>query len=200
VTIRDLSPLRAGRRLFCGLEHVAFPAVGPGQSRAAVRSRGLALTALREGMRHAPGGWRYFRRVEHWFPCAANNAVLGATAGHPFLRDLLLRMARMPKANALRRYALGTHLLQRALGEYSGSDLKVFPPSVFYPLGPRISRHWFAPCRNPDPLAVVSSDTRVVHWYASLHTRFAGVTPEFVRQNADRQLLSRLISEFQLTG
>ncbi len=200
LTIRDLSALRAGRRLFCGLEHVAFPAPRPGQSAAAVRSRGLWLTAMREGMRHAPGGWRYFRRVEHWFPRAANNAVLGATARHPFVSELLSRMARMPRENALRRYALGTHLLQRALLDYTADDLGVFPPSVFYPLGPRISRHWFARCKNPDPHAVVSNETCVVHWYASLHSHSERVTPEYVRRNAEHQLLSRLISEFQLTA
>ncbi|HVJ19637.1 MAG TPA: glycosyltransferase [Polyangiaceae bacterium] len=198
VTIRDLSSLRAGRRFFCGLEHVAFPAPQPGQSAAALRSRGMALTAMREGMRHAPGGWRYFRKVEHLFPRAANNAVLGATPGHPFLNELLERMARMPRQSALRRYALGTHLLQRALAQYDADDLAVFGPSVFYPLGPRISRHWFARCRHPDLQGVVSGDTRVVHWYASLHTEFERINPQFLRENADTQLFARLVREFQL--
>jgi hypothetical protein len=200
VTIRDLGALRRSAQAFCGLEHVAFPAPLPGQSAVRLRSRGLLLTAMREGLFHAPAGWRQFRKVEHLFPRAANNAVLGASAHHPLLRDLLGRMARMPRRDALRRYALGTHLLQHALREYEGTDLSVLEPTLFYPLGPRISRHWFTPCRRPEPRQVLSDETRVVHWYASLHHPFAGVTRDFLRENTERQLFAKLVSEFELLG
>jgi hypothetical protein len=191
VTIRDLSELRRGRRLFCGLEHVAFPAGGS-------QLRGLLLSSLREGLRRAPNGWRHFRRLEHLFPRAANNAVLGATPGHPLLRELLRRMATMPSPLARRRYALGTHLLQRVLADSPAEQGCLCDPSVFYPLGPRISLHWFSPCHRPDVHAVISPETRVVHWYASLHTRFHEVTPERLRQSAGQQLFARLVSEFDL--
>jgi hypothetical protein len=198
VTIRELRPLLDAHGFFCGLEHVAFPAPLEAQSAAVLRSRGLALSALREGLRHLPSGWRHFRGVEPLFPRAANNAVLGASAGHPLLRELLQRMANMPRESALRRYALGTHLLQRALREHREDDVATLEPSVFYPLGPRVSRHWFARCRRPDVHAVVSRETRVVHWYASLHERFDRVTEASVLRNRESQLFSRLVCEFGL--
>jgi hypothetical protein len=202
VTVRSLEPLRRGAQVFCGLEHVAYPAFVEGQSRVAVQARGLGLSLLRSGLRRTPEGWRHFRRVQHLFPRAANNAVLGAAPGHPFLLGLLERMASLPSSTALRRYALGTHLLQRALRERAARDVVVHEPSAFYPLGPVISGHWFTPGEPEDLRDLLGSETRVVHWYASLRTRRQQqrMTPEFVQRQGSRQLLSRLIRELELHG
>src|SRR5690606_7408928 len=134
-----------------------------------------ARLGARQLCANLPGGWKFFRAIEGLYPAAPNNAILGAEAGHPFLETCFRLMAELPEAERVKRFRLGTHLLQRAVAAYdvdahgegahnvtasarattrttSGAasppprrDLRVFPPPHFYPLGPEISAHWFKP-------------------------------------------------------
>jgi hypothetical protein len=194
VTVRSLAPLCARAGVFCGAERIAFP----GKIVSPVRPFSYALGVLRSGLRGVlslvPRGYAAFRRVERFYPLAVNNAVLGASPGHPFLADLVTRMLALPRQRALRRYALGTHLLQAAVADYRGEDLEVLGPSAFYPLGPEISRHWFRSTSRAVLSEVLSEETRVVHWYASLRTREEQrkLDRTRVRELAERQLFSAL--------
>jgi hypothetical protein len=169
VTLRELAPLRA-RGAFCGLEHVVWP-VG---NRPRLHPS-LALGGLRELVRLTcallPQGERAFERVTGWYYTAANNAVLGFPAGHPFLLRTLGLVDALSERERARRYRLGTHLLQQAL-EAWGAELDVaqLSPAHFYPLGPQISRQYFRPRRDARQAAarIAGDGTYVVHWYASV--------------------------------
>ncbi len=193
VTVRPVAPLLADAAVFCGLERLSFPddpwrRLHPGRLAAA-----WTRTAVRDLLRRVPDGWRGFRRIEGWYPTAPNNAVLGARAGHPFVGELLERMVRLPERRKLVRFALGTHLLEHAVAEYRGDDLRVLPPEVFYPLGPEISEHWFR--RSSAGLdELLPAATRVVHWYASVRTRrvVPRLSPAWVADHAGQEPFSTL--------
>ncbi|HEU4409375.1 MAG TPA: glycosyltransferase [Polyangiaceae bacterium] len=198
VTVASLTPLREEASFFCGEERLVFPGELK-RSRSPLRwGAALGRTALRDLCRRAPEGWRHFRRIEHLYPRAANNAVLGAEPGHPLLLELLARMAATPRERQTVRFALGTHLLQAVLADAGRTDaargLRVHGPPVFYPLGPEISEHWFRFTPRPRPLEALLPDTRVVHWYASVRTEkvVGSIDPAYVRENAGRQLFSAL--------
>ncbi|HLT38568.1 MAG TPA: glycosyltransferase [Enhygromyxa sp.] len=195
VTVRSLEPLRRAHGAFCGEEHLVWPAALRRASGLGVRATALARSGVRDLHRRLPGGWRSFRRLEHLYPTAANNAVLGAVPGHPFVQRLIDGMLAVPEHRRLVRFALGTHLLQDTLARGREDDLAVLPPRAFYPLGPEISEHWFRIRRELPPLEqVIGADTLVVHWYASVRTRtiVPRIDAAYVREQADRQLFSAL--------
>ena len=200
ITLRELDPLRATCGVFCGTEHICWPGTVKYGRSVTAKGRALALGALRELFRFAPGGWRHFHRVEGLYTPAVNNAVLACAPGHPFITGMLEHMLAMPEEHQLRRFALGTHLLQRRVVEYRGEDLVVHPPPVFYPLGPVISLHYFRHTRDAPRLLdqLLDAETRVIHWYASVHTKrlVPRFDPAYVRAHADRQLLSALALPF----
>jgi hypothetical protein len=170
LTVRDLTPLFA-LDAFCGLEHVVWPlerryAISP------YRIVGGPLRGLvRDACAQLPAGELVFAKLARLYPLAANNAVLGFTARHPFLLGMLERLGDVEAAERRRRYRLGTHLLQQCLAE-SGARHAVheLAPRWFYPLGPELSRQYF---RRRHLLAaalarIITDDTHVVHWYGSL--------------------------------
>lgn len=170
VTLRDLSPLY-GLGAFCGLEHVIWPL----EKRYGFHPYRLIGGPLKGLLRNAcasvPGGERLFGRVAKLYSTAANNAVLGFSAGHPFLRETLQRVAELSVEERARRYRLGTHLMQEMLAQ-RGAALGVtqLPPSYFYPLGPEISRQYFKARSDAAAAAaaIIKPETHVVHWYASV--------------------------------
>ncbi len=194
VTVRSLAPLCERAGVFCGVERIAFP----GEIVNARRPFSYALGIVRSGVRgvlaRTPHGYSAFRAIERFYPLSVNNAVLGARSGHPFVTGLVARMLSLPQERALRRFALGTHLLQAALRDYGADDLEVLGPAAFYPLGPEISQHWFRLSSRAELSQVLSDETRVVHWYASLRTRAQQreLTRERARELAPRQLFSAL--------
>jgi hypothetical protein len=197
LTLRPFEDLLARGGAFCGVERLVFPAALSGSSAPGRFALALARHLVRDGLRRLPGGWRWFRRIERFYPVAVNNAVFGAAAGSAFVTELLARMLAIPRRRRAVRYELGTTLLQRAVAEYRGQELVVHPPRVFYPLGPEISEHWF---KRSDPGAlsqVLSPETRVVHWYASVRTaRFTrAANPSYVRAHAGKQLFSALAAQ-----
>ena len=197
VTVRPLAPLLEHAGAFCGVERLAFPR-DPHRPHTVRRFVGAwARTSVRDVLRRVPEGWKWFRRLETYYPTAPNNAVIGCRPGNALLANLLTRMVALPASRRRVRYALGTHLLEEAVADYRGTDLIVHPPDVFYPLGPEISVHWFRHSRVP--LAqLLYPTTRVVHWYASVRTRriVPKIDPAWVREHHDRQPFSALALPF----
>lgn len=201
ITVRSLEPLRAAHAAFCGEETLAWPISLGRNGGIAGHVGALVRDGVRDVYRRLPGGWRGFRRVAPLYPTAANNAVLGAEPGHPMLGRLLAGMLAVPESRRRVRCALGTHLLQATLADRREGDLAVLPPRVFYPLGPELSAHWFRIRRRLPALdQVLSPDTRVVHWYASVRTKHIvpHIDADYVRAHATRQLFSALaLAELQ---
>ncbi|MGC4087199.1 MAG: glycosyltransferase [Polyangiaceae bacterium] len=194
VTTQSLTPLREESAFFCGAERLAFPAALSRSRSPSAWAAAYLRSAARDIARRSSHGVRWFERIGHWYPTAANNAVLGAAAQHPFLHELCARMLALSPSESRRRYALGTSLLQHALAE-NRAKLSVHPPEVFYPLGPELSEHWFRLDTAATLDDVLAPTTRVVHWYASVRTRRAAplVEPKWVQRKAQHQLLSALL-------
>jgi hypothetical protein len=195
ITVAPLDELREAHGAFCGEEHLVWPASVRRSGDLPSKLASVARAGVRDLHRRLPGGWRRFRRVEALYPRAVNNAVLGAEPGHPFVRRLLEGMIAVPASRRLVRFALGTHLLQDVVAHEREPDLAVLPPRVFFPLGPEISEHWFRVGRGAPPLdEVLSRDTKIVHWYASVRTKkiVPRIDADYLRAHADRQLFSAL--------
>jgi len=196
VCVGSFTDLLDGSRVFCGEEPVCVPAALAGKLDPVLHAQSLAMQAVREAFRLLPGGWRSFRKIEPvcWFE--VNNAVFAAEAGHPFTLSLLEKMVSLPTEIQTRRYALGTHLLQAMVTNYEGNDLRVYPPSYFYPLGPEISHHWFRRGTARDLPQMLQASTRLVHWYASVRTKkiVPRIDPEFVLRTKDDLAISRLVA------
>jgi hypothetical protein len=168
----SLKPLSGLRRsaAFCGKETILWPA---GSS--PLDPRILALSEMRglcATMRH---GYRWNKRLLRFYSLAANNAVIGARAGHPLLTDMLKRAAAMDPAEWKKRFRLGTHLLQQALPAFESEvdepdSVRVLAPEYFYPVGPKVSRHYFHNYDEPSLVAaeLIGDATHVIHWYASV--------------------------------
>jgi hypothetical protein len=149
---------------------------------------------VRDLCRRLPRGYRAFRRIERFYGTAPNNAVLGAEARNPFVEELVGRMQTLPKTERRARYALGVHLLQRAVTDWSGTGLYVERPERFYPLGPEISEQWFRRYDAVDANEVVSTETLLVHLYASVRVKesLERLDPGWVRAHEKTELFSNL--------
>ena len=198
VTLRSFAPLLEPGGAFCGKEHIIRPYGVLSNPSLSARISRLLRRVARSTLRELPDGWRAFRRIEGLYPAAVNNAVLGSEARHPFIGALIESMVRTPPVRRRVRYALGTHLLQQEVERYTGGDLRVLPPHVFYPLGPEISLHWFRHGRRAALADVLCPETRLVHWYASVRTTHivSAITPDYVRTHARSQLFSALALPF----
>lgn len=185
--------LREG--VVCGEEHILFPASLVQSHAPLAWSKSLALAGIRLALRETPGGFRGFRKIEGWFPRAVNNAVVASVPQHPFVAGMLKAMLDMPEARKMRRFALGTHLLQERVAAFEGDGLKVCSPEHFYPLPPEISQHWFR-AQQASLSEVIRPETRVVHWYASVRVADVtdGMTAEFISRHQDRVLFCKLVS------
>lgn len=197
VTVAALAPLREARA-FCGVERVVFPASVVQARALAPKVRAYGMTIVREVFRWFPDGYQRFRRIERHYPVAPNNAVLASEPQHPLVMQLLDGMLRMPRAQQLVRYALGTHLLEQVVAAGGQPGLVVHPPEVFYPLGPEISEHWFRLRRHAELSSVLTPATKVVHWYASVRTKHLvpRIDANYVREHQGTQLLSALLAPY----
>lgn len=195
LTVRDMTPLRKHVAFFCGTERVAFSSGVRRSKNPLLWARAQGLSAVRDLVRRSNDGVRWFRRIERYYALGANNAVLGATPGAAFLHELRERMLALSADESRRRFALGTTLLQSALAEAPPTNGVVHEPAVFYPLGPEISRHWFRAKSRVRLEEVVSPETHVVHWYASVANR--RITPlvnwGWVERQHPTQLLGQLL-------
>ncbi len=195
VTVAPLHPLTQARQ-FVGCEFIVWPQAVRRSRSPTVLARPLSLDVLRKALRRMPGGWRTFRRVERLYFRGVNNAVMGAGAGSELPARLLRAMAALPPGWRTHRTALGPALLQDLISSHGADELTIHDPSVFSPLPPEISEHWFRTTRTVRLGEALSPDTRVVHWYASVRTRalVARITPASVLAHRDRQLYSALVS------
>lgn len=193
ITVASLAQLRRESG-FCGLETLCFPAAELAAPSLADRLKVGARVAARAACARAPRGHRWFRRIEDRYPQAVNNAVLGFVARSPVLAEAFATIARMPPAEQHRRYRLGPHLFQGLCAAGSRPGLRVLPSPLFYPLGPELSRRWFAPgsARVIDEL--LRPQTRVVHWYASVAPR--PLTPRWVAARREDVALAALAAPY----
>jgi hypothetical protein len=196
LTTKSLLPL-LNTRQFVGCEFIIWPHFARTSRSPVLWARSLTLDVIRKMMRRTPHGWRLFRLVEHFCYRGINGAVMGAEANSPLLEDYLRAMLTVPPERQNQPYALGPDLLQEVIGRYERDDLTIQEPHVFYPLPPEISEHWFRISRNVRLDAVLSAETRVVHWYASVRTksRVALIDPDYVRNHRKSQLYSALAWE-----
>jgi hypothetical protein len=196
VTVASLRPLLDVEQ-FLGSERIVWPQAARASHSPLLLARHLALDLLRKACKQLPQGWKSFRCLEEFYSLGVNNAVMGCVAGAALMAEYLLAMLELPPRRQAERYALGPHLLQDVLERHGKRDVVVHKPDVFYPLPPEISEHWFRPVRKPRPSQVLSGDTRVVHWYASVRTsrRVADVSPAYVIGNRGHQLYSALVCE-----
>lgn len=194
ITTASLLPLLDVRH-FLGCEFIVWPGFVRASRSPALWARSLALDLLRKPLRRVAHGWRLFRYVEHLYYRGINGAILGAEAGSILLADYLRAMVAVPRERQTRPHALGTNLLQDVVDHYRNDDLVVHAPAEFYPLPPEISEHWFRFERHVRLDRVLSPETCVVHWYASVRTksRVAQINPDYVRRHRGEQLYSALV-------
>ncbi len=198
VTVASFDGLLADAGAFYGLERIVFPGAVRQSRRPDVWTGALTRAGFREACRRRRDGWRLFRRFEGRYPLAANNAVLGGEAGHPFLLDLLHRMVTLPRERRTIRFSLGTHLLQGAADACTDPTVRAMPPRTFFPVGPEVSEHWFRDDSTATAADLVLPETLVVHWYASVRTKaiVPHLTPDYVRGHRATQAFSQLAADF----
>jgi hypothetical protein len=194
ITTRSLRPL-LGPSVFLGWEYVVWPLAAHGRRDPALWLRQISLDVIRKMLRSAPGGWRAFRTVQGLYLRNVNNAVMGAEAGAPLLAAYLRAMLKVSPERQAFPYALGPHLLQAVIEKTPQASLVVHRPETFSPLPPEISEHWFRINRIGSVEAVLSDETRIVHWYASIRTQafVAHISPAYVQENRRRQMYSQLV-------
>ena len=194
VTVGSLRPLLDATQ-FVGSEVIVWPHSVRVSRSPTVLARHLALDLVRKALRRAPQGWAAFRRIERFYARGVNNAVMGAEPQAGLLADYLQAMLALSPERQSRRYALGPSLLQQVVARHQGHELTIHQPQAFYPLPPEISEHWFRTVRRVRLDAVLSAETRVVHWYASVRTRalVAQITPRYVEDHHEHQLYSALV-------
>jgi len=148
---------------------------------------GISWLAARLGLwcsSSLPETW--LRRL--WGSLELNNAVIGARAGHPWVK-LLLEMAL--EADPTVRFALGPALFNRAWARAvaTGVELPVrHAPAVFYQFPPSQTVRFFGACRRE----VLPPQARVLHWCSSNHRKdLPRLTPDWAKANADRSLWAK---------
>ena len=194
VTVASLLPL-TGVPQFVGSEFIVWPNFVRVSRSPALWARHLGLDLLRKALRRMPHGWRAFRKIERLYSLHVNNAAMGAEANSRLFSSYLHAMLDLSPERQRQRYALGPKLLQEVVERHRADDLTIQEPQVFYPLPPEISEHWFRPVRVVRLGKVLTKQTRVVHWYASVRTKplVAQISPDYVRKHRERQLYSALV-------
>ena len=196
VTVASLLPLTTLHD-FVGSEFIAWPSSVRVSRSPALWARHLALDAVRKMFRRMPNGWKAFRHIERFYTRSVNNAIMGGEVNSCLFADYLHAMILLSPERQARRYALGPRLLQEVVDRHK-KDLTIHEPSVFYPLPPEISEHWFRIIQPVLLNIVLSGGTRVVHWYASVRTKslVGQINPSYVRANRECQLYSALIYSY----
>lgn len=180
---------------FVSTEFIVWPRHIRASRSPSVLARPIALDLSRKLLRRTPQGWRLFRRLERYCFRGLANGAMGAAPEAPLLADYLRAMPGAVTGGKPQPYALGPDLLHDVVARYRGNDLTLHEPHVFYPLPPEISAHWFRTGRHIRLDAVLTAETRVAHWYASVHTRpeVALISPDYVRRRRHTQLYSALV-------
>ncbi len=171
ICIKDFNELRKLNG-FCATETVALPSTlfhskNPFRWAAA----GLRL-GIREACVRLPYGYALFRVIEGLYTQAVNNAVIGSMPKNPVWEQALNTIESMPKDEQLKRFRLGTHLMQNLTKNKSIPNMEVLPPTWFYPLGPEISAFWFKKGYRNKLESMLQKETILIHWYNSVEKRF----------------------------
>ncbi len=197
VTVASLLPLLTTEH-FVGSERIVWPQAARASRAPAVLARHLALDIIRKMLKSLPQGWRGFRRMERYYVLGLNNAAFGCVAGSALMAEYLHGMLDLPLERQAARYALGPRLLQDVVERHGQQDVCVHTPEVFSPLPPEISEHWFRHVGKPEPSEILTPNTRVVHWYASVRRQqlVDKISPFYVMENRGRQLYSALICSY----
>ncbi len=180
---------------FIGSEFIVWPKTIRASRSPTVWAHYLALDLLRKVLRQLPYGWKLFRRVEGLYFRGVNNAIMGARARSRLCSDYLYAMLVVSAECRRQTYALGPDLLQEIVDRHRYDDLIIHGPETFYPLSPEISEHWFRTYHDVRLDDLLSAETRVVHWYASIHQKqnVAKINPNYIRQRRDNQPYSMLV-------
>ncbi len=194
IIIASLRPLLDTTQ-FVGAEFIVWPQAVRASRSPILWGRHLGLDLTRKILRRLPRGWEMFRRIEGQYFCGVANSAMGAEANSRLFADYLRAMpAAVREGEPAQPYALGPDLLHEVVNRYQHDDLTIQHPHVFYPLPPEISEHWFQIGRGVRLDAVLTAETRVAHWYASVRTKpmVARINPGYVREHRQTQLYSAL--------
>jgi len=155
---------------FCGQEPLAFPQKLLDFPQVKSANPFLYLIA---GFRYAwgflcanlPHGEQVFRQTERFFNLAVSNAVFASEAKNKLIENAFAIINEMDEEERLRRFRLGTRLLQQVTKNKSSEYMKVLPPAYFYPVGPNVIHHIF--CENSAKRLnkILLPQTRIIHWY-----------------------------------
>jgi len=198
LTVKDLAVLRRAHRGFCGLEHLTEPASAASQPPLVREPVRWLRQRYRAWCARRPNGVAAFRRAAFLYPRAVNNAVLGSVPDSPALDQLLDRALALPRELRGRRFVLGTHLLQQVTRNRSTPDFTVLDPGYFYPLGPKLSGHWFRPGSAARVDEYLTPQTAVVHWYASNERDVGGIDVRWIEENRGSVAFAALVD--RVTG
>ncbi len=195
LTLKDFGSLRKHEG-FVGEERVLWPAGTHGFD-----VKAITLSEVRRICAVVPYAYRMNRKLRPYYSLAANNAVMGFRRAHPFVAHLLELLEEVPEHLILRRYMLGTHLLQKGLDSYrnidKGGAVERLAPDFFYPLGPMISRHYFNQYGDVSSVTreLLTPDTHVIHWYASV-SALNRRDPSFIARHARHEVFSSLCAPY----
>lgn len=202
VTVKTLAPLIARAEAFVGRERLCYTAGVKGSYNVPRHSAAAVRSMTRAFCRRIPEGWRTFRKIERFFPTAVNGAIMGSAPQGRFITGLVEGLLEVPARKQHIVCAIGPDLIQGVAPGFDFPFLEVHSTDVFYPLGPEISEHWFRNLARGTAKAafeeVISPETRVIHWYASVRTKqhVPVMDPDFIRAHADRQMLSAAALDF----
>jgi len=198
LTLQNLDTLRQNSA-FCGLEHILWSTARLNKRRPYYWTMGPLLSGLRLAAGHWHEGYRFQRAQLRWYDRAANNAVLGFQARHPFLGRAFRAMADLPEQEWTRRYRLGTHLLQELLKTAPPAEPSVeqYPPEYFYPLGPILSNHYFYERSDVEAVSsrLIPEAAHVLHWYASV-ADLAPLDESYIRSHRNTSIYAHLCAPF----
>ncbi|MGL1935629.1 MAG: glycosyltransferase [Fibrobacterales bacterium] len=181
ITTKSLDPLRTLDG-FIGTETVALPgSLFHSKNPFRWLTAGIRMAA-REFCVRIPYGYQLFKLIEPLYHQAVNNAVIGSAPKNPIWVTALNTIEQMPQDERLKRFRLGTHLMQGLTGNRSIPNMTVFNFRHFYPLGPEISAFWFKPGYAKQIHSMVRDETYLIHWYNSVEKRF-------LKQTIDRAFL-----------
>lgn len=201
LTVRDMRPLLSEPG-FCGRERILVDAAAYRRASPWRYLRTVPLDIARWICSRTDGGIRRFARIADLYRAAINNAVLALPARHALAREALQAVPQQISALERRRPALGPDLLQDLIDRKRRSDVTVFGPAHFYPLGPEMAIHLFRLRANAAAVdnalhEAIGAETYVVHWYNNnLKKVPRPLDRASIERLADRQIFSRLARPF----
>lgn len=171
ITIKSFDELRISFQLFFGLEKIIYPMHIKNSRNIIAHVKAFFKGIIRDLCRRSKSGWKYFKKIEKFYYTAPNNAVIGSEPSHPFIIDMINKIILMDDSLKFKRYALGTHLLQKEYIDNPDSSVKALDCDYFFPVGPEVSQHWFSDSTTATTQELLADRTVSVHWYASVRTK-----------------------------